>query len=282
MFSTQRVNNMPYRTAAKSIECTIMRYILAIIVLLTLGSLGVNAQDDIADVKSQLYKIRGNDNANYFLIEPQAEAATPNSGYSLLVIMPGGNGSAQFLPFSKRIYKHAIPPSFLVVQPVAPRWSPDQAIVWPTESQQAPGQQFSTEAFIEAVVHDVAKRHKINQEKVFCMAWSSSGPAAYALATRRKSPFKGFYISMSVFKPKQMGKLTRAKRKSFYIEHSREDQVCPYWMAEKAAKQLQNAGARVHFQNYEGGHGWSGPVYQRIGHAITWLENDVASADTGQ
>ena len=91
----------------------------------------------------------------YFLIEQPAGPA-PERGRRLLVILPGGDGSADFNPFVRRIAQHAVPRGWLVAQLIAPRWSDEQfeRIVWPTITSPWQGMRFSTEAFIEAVVAD--------------------------------------------------------------------------------------------------------------------------------
>jgi len=74
---------------------------------------------------------RGKDK-RYFLIGPRSEVKAPEAGHGLIVILPGGSGGADFHPFVKRIYKHAIPATYLVAQPVAVKWTEKQEIVWPT------------------------------------------------------------------------------------------------------------------------------------------------------
>lgn len=235
------------------------------------GVAPVFAQNDVADIESTNHQIGQNDKQQYFLIPPKSKK-TPQDGNALLIILPGGDGSADFHPFIKRIFKNAVPDDYAVAQPIAFKWHADQQIVWPTDKLTVDGQKFSSEDFIEAVIADVAKKSKIDKNRVFTMGWSSSGPALYAMALQDKTPIKGSYISMSVYKPNLLPPLENAKDRLFYIEHSKQDRICPYWMASKAVTDLKSNKARVTLVEYDGGHGWRGNVYGRIKSAIDWLD----------
>jgi predicted esterase len=194
-----------------------------------------------------------------------------------LIVMPGGDGSADFHPFVRRIYKHALGEDFLIAQPVAVQWHPNQKIVWPTRKNKVAGQRFATEDFVNSVVEDVAAKHKLDRNAIFTLSWSSSGPAAYAIALAKKTPVTGSYIAMSVFKPNDLPPLENGKGRVFYIEHSPEDQVCPFRMAEEAKESLEKAGATVHFNTYDGGHGWLGDVFGRVRSGVDWLALEEAA-----
>src|SRR5262249_32788737 len=135
---------------------------------------------DVADVPSRELQAAGDTNKRYFLIGPKKDGRPPAQGYGLAVILPGGDGSADFNPLVRRVFKNALPEGYVAAQPVAVKWTPDQRIVWPTKTNPVAGMKFGTEEFIEAVIEDVAKRNKIDRTRVFTLAWSSSGPAAYA------------------------------------------------------------------------------------------------------
>ncbi len=230
------------------------------------------AQDDVATVPSQKRQVGDEQRQSYFLIPPAVDKA-PQAGFGLLVILPGGDGSEALHPFVKRIRKYAVPDDFAVAQPIALKWSDSQQVVWPTKDLKVAKQQFSTEEFVEAVIKDVAAIHAIDPQRVYCMGWSSSGPAVYALALRKETAVQGTYIAMSVYKPKQLPPLANSKGRSIYIEHSPDDRVCPYWMARQAHRDLKQAGARTTLATYRGGHGWRGNVYGRIRAALKWLQN---------
>ena len=237
------------------------------------------AADDVADIPSK--KLKAGDDAKkaYFLIGPKEKAEAPSDGFHLLVVLPGGDGGADFHPFVKRIFKYALADRFLVAQPIAMKWSKDQQITWPTNDNPVDGMKFSTEEFVKAVIDDVADKHKINREKVFSLSWSSGGPVGYALGLEEKPSVTGSFVAMSVFNPEFLPPLAAAKGRPFYIYHCQQDQVCPYRMAEEAKKSLGENRAEVELANCPGGHGWTGPVYPDIRKGIAWLENNRPKAE---
>src|SRR5262249_9448924 len=155
----------------------------------------------------------------YFLIGPAKDARAPEGGYGLIVVVPGGPGTADFHPFVKRIFKNAVPTGYLVAQPGAVKWQNDQDVVWPQALVKAEGMKFTTEEFVEAVIDDVAKRHKLDPSRVFTLTWSSSGPAAYAVSLTSKK-VAGSFVAMSVFNPKYLPDLEGAKGHAYYLYHS--------------------------------------------------------------
>lgn len=226
---------------------------------------------DVADIPSQDLRIGKDENRRYLLAGPRAHEKEPKDGFGLLVIMPGGDGSANFHPFVKRIYKSAVPDGFIVVQPVAPKWAKDQEIIWPTEKLKTAGMKFTTEEFVEQIIEEVAKLKKIDAKRVYTVSWSSSGPAAYVIAARKKSLVHGSLVAMSVFHPKEFD-IEQVKGRAYYLLHSPQDTICPFGMAEQARDTLRKAGATVELATYEGGHGWQGDVYGNIRKGVTWLE----------
>jgi predicted esterase len=228
-------------------------------------------EDDIAQVPSQDLLAGGNEKMRYFLIGPQQDAKTPENGFRLLIVLPGGDGGESFNPFVKRIYMNALPENYLVAQPVAVKWTEKQAITWPTEKNKAKDQKFSTEEFVNKIIEDVAAKHKLDAKRIFTLSWSSGGPAAYAISLSSKK-VTGSLVAMSVFKPNELPSLDNAKDRAFYILHSPDDRTCPIRMAKQAAKDLEKNGAKVKLETYEGGHGWRGDVFGNIRTGIEWLE----------
>lgn len=226
---------------------------------------------ELATVPSAEVVIDNGEHKRYFLIGPTSGAVPPIDGYKLAVVMPGGDGGPDFNPFVRRILKNALGPDWIIAEPIAFKWTPEQQIVWPTELSRVDEQQFSTESFVESVIADVRTRQMIDPRCIVTMSWSSSGPAAYAIALQSQTAVTGSYIAMSVFRPAQLPALDIAKGRRFYIEHSPDDAICPYADAEAARAALHKAGATVQTCNYEGGHGWRGNVYGRIRDAMTWL-----------
>jgi predicted esterase len=227
---------------------------------------------DVADIPSEELRAGGDADKHYFLIGPRKNAKRPAEGYGLVVILPGGDGGADFHPFVKRIYKFALSDRYLAAQPVAVPWTPDQEIVWPTKTNPVDRMKFSTEEFVEAVIQDVATRQKLDRARVFTLSWSSGGPAAYATSLQSKRSVTGSFVAMSVFKPDFLPPLKAAKGHAYYLYHSPDDRVCAFEMVEEAQKSLAENGARVHLATYEGGHGWRGNVYGNIRRGVEWLE----------
>jgi predicted esterase len=234
------------------------------------------AQDDVADIVSQDLHAGKDEQKRYFLIEPPKAVQAPKQGHGLLVVLPGGDGSADFHPFIKRIYKNAVPQGYVLAQPMAVQWTEKQGIVWPTDKNRVEGMKFSTEEFVDAVIKDVEGNYKLDPEHVFTLTWSSSGPAAYA-ASLSSDRITGSFIAMSVFKPDLLPPLEKAKGHAYFLYHSPDDRVCPFRMAERAAEELKKGGATVKLATYQGGHGWRGNLYGNIKEGIEWLEKNHAT-----
>jgi predicted esterase len=250
--------------------------VVASLVLSLLAARRLAAQEDVADVASRDLRADKDENKRYFLVGPHRGVAAPKKGYGLLVVLPGGDGSADFHPFVKRIYKHAVPEGYLLAQPVAVKWAAEQQIVWPTDKNRVEGMKFSTEELVEAVIKDAGGRHPLDPERIFTLSWSSSGPAAYAVSLTSKR-VTGSFIAMSVFQPDLLPPLEQAKGHGYFLYHSPDDRVCPFRMAEQAARDLEKSGARVKLMTYEGGHGWRAGLYDHIREGAQWLEKNHAT-----
>ncbi|MBI5365043.1 MAG: hypothetical protein HZA53_17835 [Planctomycetes bacterium] len=208
-----------------------------------------------------------------YLLHAPKDAKAPATGWKLLVVMPGGDGGADFAPFVGRIRENALGDDWLVAQMVAPVWSKDQAekLVWPTKLSPWPKMEFTCEEFFDAVVADVAKTRKLDPKYLFTLGWSSGGPLAYTLGLREKTNVTGTFVAMSVFKPEQLPKLSNARGRAFHVLHSPEDWI-PIAQAEDARDGLRKAGASVTFATYSGGHGWHGDVYGLLRAGVAELE----------
>jgi predicted esterase len=250
--------------------------VVASLAVLLLTDRRLAAQDDVADVVSQDLRAGKDEQKRYFLVEPPKGAEAPKKGYGLVVVLPGGDGSADFHPFVKRIYKNAVPQGYVLAQPVAVKWTDGQKIVWPTDKNRVEGMKFTTEEFIDAVIKDVGGKYKLNPGRAFTLTWSSSGPAAYA-ASLKSDKVTGSFIAMSVFKPDLLPPLDKAKGHAYFLYHSPDDRVCPFRMAEQAVKELEKGGATVKLATYEGGHGWRGNLYGDIREGLEWLEKNHAT-----
>lgn len=220
----------------------------------------------------------GDPNKHYFLIGATKETKPPEDGYKLLLVLPGGDGSADFQPFVGRIWDRALGPGYLVAQLVSKEWTPGQfeRLVWPTSINPWQGMKFSTEQFADAVIQDVKSKVEVNAECIYVLAWSSGGPAAYAMTLRVDNPIKGAFIAMSVFKPRQLPKLENAKGQAFYLLHSPEDFI-PMAIPEQALTLLREHGATVRLETYPGGHGWKGDIFGTIRTGMKWLTEQSTS-----
>jgi predicted esterase len=233
---------------------------------------------DVADIPAQDLRAGGDDKKRYFLIGAKG-AKPPAAGFGLLIVLPGGDGSADFQPFIRRVHKNVLSDRWLIAQAVAPKWDENQfnRVVWPTATSGYPAAKFTTEEFIRAIVGDVRAKVEIDPRRVVLLGWSSGGPPCYAAALSRDSAVAGAFIAMSVFRPGQLPPLENARDRAFYLLQSPQDQVTPVQHAEAAEKALQDAGAKVRLRRYEGGHGWRGDVWTMIRDGIAWLDQQVGT-----
>ncbi len=241
--------------------------------LMTLLNTPAHGQDDVADVPSEKHELKDAP-LEYHVIGGGGESS-PAKGYKVLIVLPGGDGSAEFLPFVKRIYKHALSDEYLVIQLIAHSWRRNQQIVWPTKKNGVPGMKLSTEEFLAAAVGEVGEGVKIDKRHVYALAWSSGGPAVYAASLDQDTPLTGAFVAMSVFNPRFLPPLEAAKGRAYYLWHSPDDRICPYHMAQDAEKQLRENGADVKLETYDGGHGWRGNVFGSLRDGVSWLEEQT-------
>ena len=251
-----------------------------IVFLTALTVAGALAPDSKVDEPAPAeIRIGGDEHKSYLLHGGGEGEKAPASGWKLLVVMPGGDGSAEFAPFVGRIRENALGKDWLVAQIVAPVWSADQAKsnVWPTKLHPWPKMEFPCEELFAEVLADVGKGRELDPKHLFTLAWSSSGILAYTLGLQKETPVTGTFVAMSVFKPELLPSLKGAKGRRFYVLHSPEDFI-PIRMAEEARDQLTKKGATVAYATYDGGHGWKGDVYGMIRKGIGFLEKEAKKA----
>ena len=70
-------------------------------------------QDEVEGVRST--KVTLPDKLEYFLIGSPEKLKTPERGYKLLVVLPGGDGGPDFGPFIQNIYKNSLGEDYLVL-----------------------------------------------------------------------------------------------------------------------------------------------------------------------
>src|SRR5262249_22382228 len=134
--------------------------------------------------------------------------------------------------------------------------------------------EFTTEAFLAAVIDEVSKKEAIDERFVFTLGWSSSGHVLYSASTRLPQ-VRGSVIAMSRFLPDRYVEKDKLKGKAYYLYHSPEDAVCPFAEAELAVKTLKGHGAEARLISYKGGHGWVPFTFygDRIKEGVLWLKD---------
>ncbi|MBM4014413.1 MAG: hypothetical protein FJ293_05545 [Planctomycetes bacterium] len=219
----------------------------------------------------------GDEMKRYFLIGPRDGKRAPKEGCGCLVVMPGGPGGPEFHGFVKNIWNSSCPPDFVVVQLVAPKWVVDPKIIWPMDPGDQPGMKFTTHEQVDATLADVAKAQKVklDPKRTYQLVWSSSGPGAYRMALDEKTPFAASYIAQSVFREGEV-RLSRAKGRAFFLDHSPEDATCKFADAQRAKEKLAKEGATVELVTYTGGHGWHDDPMGRLKKGIAWMEENRA------
>jgi predicted esterase len=241
--------------------------------------------DDVKDVPAKELHAAGDEKKRWFLIGPakadDGNAKAPPAGYALLLVLPGGDGSAKMTSFVRRIFKECAPKDWVVAELVSARW-PNSEVIWPTRQSPVAGAKFTTEEFVDAVVTDIVKtqRVKIDPARVYQLGWSSGGPAEYAISLQEKPPVTASYIAMSVFFEAQLEKeLKNAKGRAWFLDHSPDDVTCKFENAEKAQARLKKEGATVELVTYKGGHGWPPDVYERMKKGFAWMEKNHAKPE---
>jgi len=240
------------------------------------------AGDDASSVDGESWsrpcddlRVGGDERKRYFLTG-LPEGSKGRCG--LLVVVPGGDGSADFQAFVRRIAEHAVGEDVMVAQAVAPVWRDDEnRIVWPTSTNPDPKMAFSADDFLLEIIEDASRiasdrGNRVDPKRVYTLGWSSGGPPCYALSLRKKSPVRGTFVAMSVFQPATLPELKRAKGHAYYLLHSPEDFIAMSH-PETAQRELKERRAKTRLQTYEGGHGWHGDVYGHIRKGLAWLED---------
>ena len=256
--------------------CRTMGIVVAFAVLLSTGSRVAAAESaDLAHVETTKITLgQGEAERSYYLITGKPPAGTPEGGFGLAIVLPGGSGKGgSFLSFTQRIKSTVLDATWLVAVGVAKQWTPQQRIVWPTKTNPVTDMAISTEGYVDAVFKDVSRRHKIDKRRVVLMGWSSSGTACYTISLSKRDYIAGYFILMSVFDPDWLPSLMNARGQSYYILHGRQDRRCPARMARLARRVLAGKGARVEYVERPGGHGFQAfaPVFPMLRRGFDWL-----------
>ncbi|MBL9078032.1 MAG: hypothetical protein JNL08_11045 [Planctomycetes bacterium] len=207
----------------------------------------------------------------YFVIPPRKPAPAGTSN-RLLVVLPGGDGSREFLPFVQDGIAAQVPDDCAVALVTAVKWRDDQVVVWPTAASPVPDMAWPTEQLVGAVVDQVAREFAVEPARRAVLAWSSSGPAIWPLLVAADGPFARGYVAMSVWpEPVAPAELAGAKGRRIVIDQSPEDTTTPFHHARAAYDALSAAGAVVRVSIYRGGHGWNDRPLPRLKDCLGWL-----------
>ena len=250
-----------------------LRSIVTLSVLLLLAPLHASQEETApADVR---HLVDDDPHKAYYLLLPEK----PRKKLHLVVALPGGNGqAADFLPWMKRV-RDGLGKDYALAVVSAPQWSKEQTenVVWVTDywrKSRYPDAKWSAEALAEEVLADASRRLPKKPASATLFGWSSAGPVVYAAATQKKTPFDGFVVHCSVFKPDQMGKLKNARKRRFYLLQGTEDTVTRLRWAEEAEEALEKEKAVVELEAYAGGHGWSMPdPFGTLKRALEWVRD---------
>ena len=226
--------------------------------------------------------IGGDPTQRYFVIRHQIPSTETPKEYGLLLVLPGGPGNADFLPFCANVITLAgTPKDFIVAELVAPVWGKldNSTIVWPGAAFPDKNARFTSEQFLDAVIADVSRLYKIHEGWVFTLGWSSSGHILYN-SSFENSKIRGAFVAMSRFQPAWFAHPENAKGKRYYFWHSPEDSICPFAETESAASFLTEQGAATIVRSYRGGHGWVTFTFygDRIKEALEWFRASEADA----
>ena len=247
-----------------------MQTILTCLAIWATSSVAIGQENNNEDLRAG-----GDEHKRFFQIGAK-DKKPPRDGYKLLLVMPGGSGSADFNPFVRRIQENAAGDYYLVAQLVAPVWDERQAktLVWPTKEDPWKGKKFDTSTYMEAVIEEVTSNHKIDRQHIYALGWSSAGPPIHGYMLNKKTRLTGALVAMSVFWPKKLPSLKPARDRAYYLLQSPEDEITTFDHAEKAIELLTRAKAKAKLVEYAGGHGWHGDMFGNIRDGLAWLEQN--------
>jgi predicted esterase len=212
--------------------------------------------------------IAGMPKSLYFVIPPR-QAPNPSKPAGLVVVLPGGSGTRDFLPWVENVLCAQLPDDCVGVMVTAVQWNPAQTVIWAKSKDDAKEMEYSTEQLVRAVVAEVEQQYPIMPERRAILGWSSSGPAIQPLMAHPHAPFSRAYVAMSVWPAKL--DLGAVKGRRYVLDHSPEDQQTTFSHCRRAHGALTKAGAVVRVATYAGGHGWHDGPEQRLRENLKWL-----------
>ena len=261
---------------------TMNKLAIMVVIVSCLACSAAEAQELNQPVTTEERFVGGDLQKRYFVIRHRLLSAETPKKYGLLLILPGGTGGADFLPFCANVITAlGVPRDFIAAELVAPVWGKlsDSTIVWPSRAFPDKQARFTSEDFVDSVIRDVGKLYPIRDGWVFTLGWSSSGHVLYS-SSFENPKIRGSFIAMSRFQPIWFQHPQNAKGKRYYLWHSPDDAVCPYAESEFAALFLGKLGASTVHRSYGGGHGWLPFTFyaDRIREALEWFRASEADA----
>lgn len=244
-----------------------MRSRLAVVLVAVAASCGLAAQAQDGQQRTFLEMKE----SPYFVLAPR-KAPSAGRPARLLVVVPGGDGSAGFWPWVRDSLAAQVPPECAVAMVTAAKWRDDQQIVWPTAQHPVDGMKYPTEKVVRAVVRQVAREFAVEPGDVAVLAWSSGGAAVHPLLAAADGPFARGYVAMSIF-PDGLD-VAAAKGRRYVLDQSPEDQTTIFQHVRTAHAALTTAGAQVLVSTYRGGHGWQDAPLPRLKKNLAWLFGD--------
>jgi len=132
----------------------------------------------------------------------------------------------------------------------------------------------NSDGLVQNIVDDVIKRAPIDRNRCFVHGVERGGVIAYRCMTSKTATFRGCYILASPFRSADIGSLTYAKGRNFYIQCILGDKNAPMWQSNAGGELLKRQGARVDVVEVAGepGYKFTGDPWKPITDAITWLE----------
>lgn len=206
--------------------------------------------------------------SHYFVMPPRS-GPIAGGKHGLVVVLPGGSGGRDFLPWVEHTLFAEAPDDCVGVMLTAVRWNDNQTTVWCTSQDDAKEMQYSTEQYVRAVVAAVEKDNVVDPARRVIVGWSSSGPAIQSLVAQPDSPFERAYVAMSVW-PRGL-ELSAVKGRRYVLDHSPQDQQTAFSHCRRAFAALTKAGASVRLSPYGGGHGWHDSPAARLRAGLQWL-----------
>lgn len=205
----------------------------------------------------------------FFVMAPK-KPASGGGKHGLVVVLPGGDGSREFLPWVEGSLLAQRPDDCAGVLITSVTWTPEQKVIWPTSDSAVQGMQYTTEQYVRAVLADVEQTLPVDPARRVVVAWSSSGAAMHPLMAVEHGPFAKAYIAMSIWPPGLVN-LASVKGRRYVLDQSPDDQTTTFSHARDAYAALTKAGAIVRLSTYAGGHGWQDDPLPRFRAGLEWL-----------